>query len=134
MKYVIIILTIFTLIGKDIYQFSWDVYYVVHKTEIAQNQCENKAKPALKCNGKCYLMKQLKKAEIQTEIEQQQQKDKSASMFKLLKGDLAINFDQTAFTFELHSFSSEVENRFDFQVAFLSEKHTPKIQHPPAIS
>lgn len=31
---------------------------------IANTLCENKSKPQFKCNGKCYLKKQLKKADM----------------------------------------------------------------------
>lgn len=37
------------------------VEYIVNYDYIAKVLCENKAKPALKCNGKCHLMKQLAK-------------------------------------------------------------------------
>lgn len=36
-------------------------YYQVNKDYIARNLCENKDKPQMKCCGKCYLKKQLKK-------------------------------------------------------------------------
>lgn len=39
------------------------VYYQLNKTYIANQWCVNKDRPALKCEGKCYLGKQLKKAE-----------------------------------------------------------------------
>lgn len=38
-------------------------YYELNKNYIAQNLCENRDKPQMKCCGKCYLRKQLKKAE-----------------------------------------------------------------------
>jgi len=38
-------------------------YYELNKSYIAQNLCENRDKPQIKCCGKCYLRKQLKKAE-----------------------------------------------------------------------
>mgnify|MGYP000252023026 CR=1 FL=1 len=37
--------------------------YEANKTYFTQNFCVNKAKPKLKCNGKCHLNKTLKKAE-----------------------------------------------------------------------
>lgn len=37
--------------------------YMANKEYIAKNLCENRSKPQLKCNGKCYLAKQLKKAD-----------------------------------------------------------------------
>jgi hypothetical protein len=36
--------------------------YLLHEEYIAKTFCENKDKPMLHCNGKCHLMKQLKKA------------------------------------------------------------------------
>lgn len=47
-------------------------YYYANKGFIASVLCENKDKPRLHCNGKCYLQKQLKKAE------QQENKDRAA--------------------------------------------------------
>lgn len=38
-------------------------YYEVNKAYIARTLCENRAKPELKCCGRCYLRKQLKKAD-----------------------------------------------------------------------
>ena len=35
-------------------------YYSLNTNSIVQKYCINKAKPELKCNGKCYLKKQLK--------------------------------------------------------------------------
>jgi hypothetical protein len=39
------------------------VDFMIHQKEIALNFCENKDKPKLQCNGKCQMMKSLKKAE-----------------------------------------------------------------------
>lgn len=36
--------------------------YQVHKERITELFCVNKDKPALRCNGKCHLVKQLRKA------------------------------------------------------------------------
>ena len=36
--------------------------YLLNKEYIAKNLCENRNKPKMNCNGKCHLMKQLKKA------------------------------------------------------------------------
>lgn len=36
-------------------------YFEVNQEEITLTKCENRDKPAMKCNGKCYLTKQLKK-------------------------------------------------------------------------
>lgn len=38
------------------------VEYIINYDYIVKELCENKDKPALKCNGKCHLAKQLAKA------------------------------------------------------------------------
>ena len=37
--------------------------YQLHKAEITARYCVNKARPQLRCNGKCHLAGQLRKAE-----------------------------------------------------------------------
>lgn len=45
-------------------------YFYINQTEIADELCENKDKPAMNCNGHCYLKKELtKQKEISTEQE-----------------------------------------------------------------
>lgn len=41
-------------------------WYKANTDYIAKTLCENKAKPKMHCNGKCYLAKQLKKADGET--------------------------------------------------------------------
>lgn len=61
------ILTVFVLLttfltGSGIRTFI-TVRFHFQQEEIAKTRCENKAKPELKCNGKCQLAKELKQAE-----------------------------------------------------------------------
>ena len=39
------------------------LYWKINQVYITQAHCENKNKPQMHCDGKCYLYKQLKKAE-----------------------------------------------------------------------
>lgn len=39
------------------------IEYKINQTYIEENLCENKDKPWMHCHGKCYLKKQIKKAE-----------------------------------------------------------------------
>lgn len=48
---------------KPIYQLSWEIWYNINQTYVAEELCENKEKEELECNGKCYLKKQIEKAE-----------------------------------------------------------------------
>ena len=58
MKNVILIL-VFAIILKPVFPV---VAYVTNYNYITKVLCINKAKPKLKCNGKCHLMKELAKA------------------------------------------------------------------------
>ncbi|MFZ9847340.1 MAG: hypothetical protein ACO3EE_04225 [Flavobacteriales bacterium] len=49
----------FNVFGKAII---W-ANYEVNKAEITRKYCENKAKPKLRCDGKCHLKKQMEKEE-----------------------------------------------------------------------
>ena len=56
------------------------VDYVVNYDYISKVLCENKAKPEMKCNGKCHLMKELAKA---SEEEKPISNDKKATHLEL---------------------------------------------------
>lgn len=63
MRILILVLCISGFLAKDVAGLSWEIWYLVNKQEISNTRCENKARPMLHCNGKCYLAKQLKKLE-----------------------------------------------------------------------
>ncbi len=42
-------------------------WYELNKEYVANKLCENRNKPQLKCNGKCYLKKQLNKADVNSD-------------------------------------------------------------------
>lgn len=65
MKIFFTILFSIVLLGKSFFFFGWEIWYKIDQNRIAQENCENKARPKLKCNGKCYLAKQLKKLEAE---------------------------------------------------------------------
>lgn len=54
-------------------------YYYANKARIATELCENKLQPQLGCKGKCFLKKQLQKAE-----QQDTKKEHSTAKFDLL--------------------------------------------------
>ncbi len=49
-------------------------WYQINKEYVATVLCENKDKPELKCCGKCYLNKQLKKTEDNSPVSKQMPK------------------------------------------------------------
>lgn len=54
---------IILLAFQSFYPLAIYTYYYANKTYIATVLCENRYKPQLHCDGKCFLAKKLKKAE-----------------------------------------------------------------------
>ena len=75
------------------------VDYVINYEYISKVRCENKAKPQLKCNGKCHLMKELAKASENEKPINSDKKDNSKHEIELLYcNELSeINFRQIYF-------------------------------------
>jgi len=73
--------------------------YVINYDYISKVLCENKAKPQLKCNGKCHLMKELAKASENEKPINSDKKDNSKHEIELLYcNELSeINFRQIYF-------------------------------------
>ena len=101
------------------------VEYVVNYDYIVENLCENKEEPILKCNGKCYLSKQIAK---------ETQKDKKESS-KLKKN----KFEPKIIT----SFSKEVVDLLFFYPTIHNHEwisrckfnlFSTEVLHPPQIS
>ena len=71
--------------------------YELNKNYIATTLCENKAKPQLKCNGKCYLKKKLKQAEkSEQKSDQTNSKRFFADQYLLTDFNFKSFFRQTA--------------------------------------
>jgi hypothetical protein len=62
-KILIAILLLLSLSYQLFVKLGVVVWYEYNKDYIAKNLCENRDKPEKKCCGKCYLRKQLKKAD-----------------------------------------------------------------------
>jgi hypothetical protein len=69
-----ICILIFSLFGKVFFQLGWELWFLKNQEAISLTLCENKAKPMLNCNGKCYLSKQLRKLEIESERRKSEEK------------------------------------------------------------
>jgi len=95
-KLAILVITLIMLVKP-----LWPVMeYVVNYDYIANVLCENKDKPQLQCNGKCYLAKQLKKAQREQDknpFGEQRSKIEVQSMVyfqSLLNFDLALEIEE----------------------------------------
>ncbi len=70
------ILLIISIISCSFSRFFIYAGYQVNKAYIASKLCENRNRPWLHCNGKCYLIKKIRQAEEkQNAMERQAQKD-----------------------------------------------------------
>lgn len=112
---------------KPVSQFIWQVWYEVNQDFVAATLCENQEKPELECNGKCYLMKQLQKAEISPISDNEEQK-RVINPF-MLKMDL---FSASRFFWEQEGISIEnPAHDYSFQNGSVSEGNLSSIFHPP---
>src|SRR5690606_413609 len=65
--------------------------YQLNKDYIVAELCENKDKPELNCEGKCYLTKQLKQADSQ-EKKQEEQSPRTRFQVALVSSALRIKY------------------------------------------
>src|ERR1700744_3502464 len=63
LKRVIALLLIVTMVGANFSRFFIYAGFELNKKYIIANLCENRNRPWLHCNGKCYFMKKIKQAE-----------------------------------------------------------------------
>lgn len=122
MKLLISIFITFTIALRPVLPL---VDYVINYDYIVSKLCENKSKPEIMCNGKCYLSKELARSSQTT--------SKTEST-KIVTNILDSFVDQETFNFNLFQFSrlGSFEKVF-FQPQFYSSSFTVKVFHPPLI-
>lgn len=74
MNRIIAIVLMLSLSCQSLVRLGIVAWYEVNKDYITEKFCINKDKPQMKCCGKCYLRKQLKKVENTNNSEKQQQR------------------------------------------------------------
>lgn len=121
MKKLSLVALAFIILSQSLLNMAVIAYYEWNKAYIAEKLCINKLKPELKCEGKCYLGKQLKKAE---EAEKKQsrhilkQKDEiNASTQPLVAGHLMWH---------------KVSEYSTYLTSFIDYPSLTGIDHPPA--
>jgi hypothetical protein len=63
LKKLVSILLLTALIGSNLSRYLVVVSFRINRQYIVTNLCENRTKPLLHCNGKCFLAKKLKQAD-----------------------------------------------------------------------
>jgi len=72
MNRAVAIVLLFALIGSNFSRFFVFAGFSINQKYIAAALCENKNKPWMHCNGKCYLMKKIKQVEEKQRNEDRQ--------------------------------------------------------------
>lgn len=84
------IFLIFALLSVGFSKCFIYVSFTINKNFIVSSLCENRNKPQLHCNGKCFLMKKIKQAEEKEKADEQQFK-KCNSYEALIDTQIFIN-------------------------------------------
>jgi hypothetical protein len=123
------ILLTFVLLSKIAYGLFWQVNFRINQREITRMECENKNRPELHCNGKCYLAKQLQKAEEQLD-EKKQTSSRCLKNLKWMETSLFACPEKMLVKIELASPYQNEKDHFH-QVNFYQFENDLGCFHPP---
>lgn len=94
--------------------------FKINQKYIAAALCENRDKPEMHCNGKCYLMKKLKDAQEKEKKQEQSAQKKGAQDVFILTSPLVVLFE---------GFTPKKER--PASISFQLPKMSTEILHPP---
>ena len=118
----LVVLIAFFILAKPAIPF---LEYVINYDYIVKELCENKEKPALKCNGKCHLAKQLAKA---AEDEKSTSSDKKQNVKQEIEIMFCLEFKSITFTKNAVFTTKNIDS--DYQNLYASTA-IQSIFHPP---
>jgi len=121
-----IILLIFSMIGSTLSGYIVLISFELNKRYIAENLCENRAKPELKCNGKCFLKKKLKKTEDSEKNNSQRSEQKNLNFFSIEP--------PTKLSLEICLFSNAVAKPGTYYNSVYSIANLAAVFRPPQLS
>jgi hypothetical protein len=99
----------------------------LNRDYIAKSLCENRDKPSKKCNGKCYLKKQLKK------VDDTEHGSKNGSTLKVEKTEF-VGLVYGRMQFFAKPLENEQPVRNPATTVFAEQAYFNSIFHPPAVS
>ncbi|WP_299443296.1 hypothetical protein [uncultured Aquimarina sp.] len=121
----ILIFTAFAI--KPAIEISNVLYYQLNIDTIIEKYCVNKERPKLNCNGKCYLMTQMKMSKTTSDT------NKKDSLTIIAEAFIPLFFeDNTIRIKNNHNFSKEYQLNWK-PVHLLIENVSKNIDHPPEI-
>ena len=101
--------------------------FEIRRDYIVANLCENRDRPMLNCNGKCYLAKKI--AEAKKQEEKQAESDYLNKLFSATT-DLSVLFNSDFIRSE-YVFLPQNYVKFNYVTAFNPLYHIEDIFHPP---
>nr|WP_299169475.1 hypothetical protein [uncultured Allomuricauda sp.] len=125
MKNVTIILFSLSILAKPLYPIA---EYIVNYNYIVNNLCENRDKPALNCDGKCYLSKLLAKESKESEENPFGEKQSQTEVQHIFFYKLSAQID-----FEEDLLQGAKDN-FKFVSLLISTPFVSEISEPPEVS
>jgi len=99
----------------------------VNRDYIAKSLCENRSKPSKKCNGKCYLRKQLKK------VNDAEHGSSDSHTVKIEKTEV-VYLLPVAIQFSGSVWHTEPAIQNPVERALTPQSHLQSVFHPPAVS
>lgn len=126
MKRLGIILFIITLSAHTAVKLGLELWFLVNQAEIIAEHCENKAKPELKCNGKCYLAKQIESIDnLENKNDQEKPSQQIKISFEWIQKDYFTKITPVYVPKKTDLF---VHDDIDYSYLFFTE-----IYHPPQV-
>jgi hypothetical protein len=119
------------VVAKMIYGFVWHMHFYANQKAIIAQECINKNRPKMNCNGTCYLAKQLKKAEIELEKKKGDQ-ERSLSGMKWLESEVFLSFTSSSYSI----FAPSTCSKANLCVPYVNGYHFryfAAIFHPPCV-
>lgn len=119
---------ILLFMSKLIYTCLWQIHFYSNQKEIVALECENKNKPELHCNGKCYLAKKLRVADEHLQTKKDQQSHSLQKIKALEDSDVTISlFNPIEIATLISDVNIPVVNHIDLYVyePYLSIFHPP---------
>jgi hypothetical protein len=92
----------------------------MNQAELTAKYCVNKVKPMLKCNGKCYLAKQLKIQEEQDKADFDKQTKNQVPKFKKIKeGEVFNDIERISYSIsKINSSKIKPHSKISFDYTF----------------
>ena len=121
----------YLLIAQFLFAIGMKVFLVldwkINQDLITEKYCENKDKPMMHCNGKCYLAKQLEKLEQQENEERSEHPNPQQLIEKV---ELISFYSDDMLSFSLSEVMSE-SLKGERLIHMISQPHLSRVNAPP---